>query len=179
MKSPSKAPKKRKIVSLIHWCVERTPYLIIPIFFILLASLLSLALDYFNQMEWDSKESLTQNFNGIFDPTAIQKEKLLINLPYLIGLLIILTAIIMIFRWTKPSGVEKEMGELIPPARRKMPVLFNVYYRDYTASSLVLLGKIIERRRQERGNNFTDLLYKARKNLGSRIKDPENIFLFS
>jgi hypothetical protein len=42
---------------------------------------------------------------------------------------------------------------------------------------MVFLGKIIERRRKERGNNFKDLLFKAKQDYSPRVKDPSAIFL--
>jgi hypothetical protein len=54
---------------------------------------------------------------------------------------------------------------------------FNVYYRDHPAQSLVLLGKVMERRRKERGNNLKDLLKKAIIDYSDHAKDPSGIFL--
>jgi hypothetical protein len=61
----------------------------------------------------------------------------------------------------------------------KRPIIFNVYYREYSTDSMVFLGKIIERRRKERGNKRKDLLYKARQDYSARVKDPFAIFLLS
>jgi hypothetical protein len=44
---------------------------------------------------------------------------------------------------------------------------------------MVFLGKIIERRRRERGNNLKDLLFKARQNYSTRVRDPSAIFLLN
>jgi hypothetical protein len=54
---------------------------------------------------------------------------------------------------------------------------FKVYYRDHPTRSVVLLGKEMERRRKERGNNLKDLLNKAIMDYSGRAKDPSEIFL--
>jgi hypothetical protein len=54
---------------------------------------------------------------------------------------------------------------------------FRVYYRDRLTRSLVLLGKVMERRRKERGNNLKDLLNKAIVAYSDCAKDPSSIFL--
>jgi hypothetical protein len=54
---------------------------------------------------------------------------------------------------------------------------FKVYYRDHPTQSFVLLGKVTERRRKERGNNLKDLLNKAIAAYSDRAKDPSAIFL--
>lgn len=56
-------------------------------------------------------------------------------------------------------------------------VEFNVYYKNHFSSSIIFLGKIIERRKKERGNNLRDLLNKAIKNFSSCVKDTSSIFI--
>jgi len=67
--------------------------------------------------------------------------------------------------------------EMEPVVLGKVPVEFKVYYKDDLTRSLVLLGKITERRRKERGNNLKDLLNKAIREYSDRVKDPSTIFL--
>lgn len=54
---------------------------------------------------------------------------------------------------------------------------FKVYYRDVVSKTIVLVGKIIERRMKERGNNLRDLLTKARKEFSQYVYDPSLLFL--
>ncbi|MEO0266491.1 MAG: hypothetical protein ABIM43_07820 [candidate division WOR-3 bacterium] len=54
---------------------------------------------------------------------------------------------------------------------------FNVYYRENSSTPILFLGKVIERRKEERGNNLKDLLNKARLEFADRVKDPSLIFL--
>lgn len=54
---------------------------------------------------------------------------------------------------------------------------FKVYYRDVVSRSIVLVGKIIERRMKERGNNLKDLLSKARRDFSHYVTDPSLLFL--
>jgi len=61
----------------------------------------------------------------------------------------------------------------------KRPIIVDVYYRNYPTDSMVFLGKIIERRKKERGNNRKDLLYKARQDYLHRVRDPSAILLLS
>jgi hypothetical protein len=105
----------------------------------------------------------------------VYREKSIRIWVYLIGLLIILLILIKILREPRPAEVLKG-----PSISRKRPkIIFDVYYRDYPTNSMVFLGKIIERRRKERGNNFKDLLFRARQNYSSRVKEPSAIFLLS
>jgi len=129
----------------------------------------------------ESKDDLKQPFGQKSNEmTPIQwvgeiyKEKSIRNLVYLIGLLIILLILIKILREPRPAEVLKG-----PFISTKRPIIFDVYYRNYSTDSMVFLGKIIERRRKERGNNFKDLLFKARQNYSTRVKDPYAIFLLS
>ena len=126
----------------------------------------------------DLKQSVDQKSNEM---TPIQwvgkvyKEKSIMNWVYLIGLLIILLILIKILREPRPAEVLK--GAFI--SRKKPKIIFDVYYRDYSTDSMVFIGKIIERRRKERGNNFKELLFKARQNYSTRVRDPSGIFLLS
>ena len=130
----------------------------------------------------ESKDDLRQPIdpkpNGMTPKQWVEKvysEKSIRNSVFLIGLLIILLIFIKILREPRPAEVLK--GPLIP--RNKPKIIFDVYYRDYPTNSMVFLGKIIERRRKERGNNFKDLLFKARQDYSTRVKDPAAIFLLS
>jgi hypothetical protein len=96
------------------------------------------------------------------------------NLIYLIGLFIILLLLIKILKEPRPTEVLKR-----PAGSIKRPIIFDVYYGNYPTDSMVFLGKIIERRRKERGNNRKDLLYKARQDYSPRVKDPSAILLLS
>jgi len=73
-----------------------------------------------------------------------------------------------------PFLKEKET-ELLPPEKKVME--FKVYYRDHLPRSTTFLGKIIERRRKERGDNLKDLLGKAIKQYSDYVEDPSTIFL--
>jgi hypothetical protein len=53
----------------------------------------------------------------------------------------------------------------------------DVYYKDSLTRSIVFLGRVVERRKKERGNNFKDLLKKAMTDFADRVKDPSGIFL--
>jgi hypothetical protein len=71
-----------------------------------------------------------------------------------------------------PQKLETEL--LLP---RKNAVGFKVYNRDQSTRSTVFLGKIIERRRKERGDNLKGLLSKAIEQYSDHVKDPSTIFL--
>ena len=71
-----------------------------------------------------------------------------------------------------PQKMEREL--LLP---RREAVEFKVYYGDRLTSSIVFLGKIIERRRKERGDNLKGLLTKAIEQYSDHVKDPSKIFL--
>jgi len=58
-------------------------------------------------------------------------------------------------------------------------VEFRVYYNDCITRSIILLGKVIERRTKERGNNLKDLLVKAVKKYSDCVADPSTIFLLN
>ncbi len=70
---------------------------------------------------------------------------------------------------------QKKEAELSSPG--KMAVGFRVYHRDPLTRSSVSIGKIIERRRKERGDNLKDLLSKAIEQYADHVKDPSTIFL--
>jgi len=73
-----------------------------------------------------------------------------------------------------PFLKEKET-ELLPPEKKVME--FKVYCRDHLPRSTIFLGKIIESRRKERGDNLKDLLGKAIKQYSDYVEDPSTIFL--
>jgi len=54
---------------------------------------------------------------------------------------------------------------------------FKVYYRDEITHSITFLGRIIERRMQERRDNLGDLLIKAIHDFSNLVSDPSSIFL--
>jgi len=70
---------------------------------------------------------------------------------------------------------QKMETELLLP--RKKAVEFKVYHGDRLTRSTVYLGKIIERRRKERGDNLKGLLSKAIEQYSDHVKDPSTIFL--
>ncbi|MEW6375322.1 MAG: hypothetical protein AB1502_05965 [Thermodesulfobacteriota bacterium] len=130
----------------------------------------------------DSKSLVDQKSSGGMEALRdlkIYKEKSINDLFYLIGLLIILAFIIKILIEIKPAGINEEINLKQPSIFPKKTVIFNIYYKDYSTQSMVFLGKIIERRRRERGKNSKDLLFKARKDYGDRVRDPSSIFLLS
>jgi len=59
----------------------------------------------------------------------------------------------------------------------KNALQFKIYHMDYLIRSAVFLGKIVERRRKERGNNLEGLLSKAIKQYSDQVEDPSTIFL--
>ncbi len=71
-----------------------------------------------------------------------------------------------------PQKMEREL--LLP---RRKAVEFKVYHGDRLTRSTVYLGKIIERRRKERGDNLKGLLSKAIEQYSHHVKDPSTIFL--
>ena len=73
-----------------------------------------------------------------------------------------------------PLLPKMETESLLP---EKKAVEFKVYYRDPLTCSTVFLGKIIERRRKERGDNLKGLLNKAIKEYSDQVADPSTIFL--
>jgi len=76
--------------------------------------------------------------------------------------------------FSRPFLQEKET-ELLSPGKKIME--FKVYYRGHLPRSTIFLGKIIERRRKERGDNLKDLLGKAIKQYSDYVEDPSTIFL--
>ncbi len=66
-----------------------------------------------------------------------------------------------------------------PAVKGKKNVEFKVYSRDRNTRVMVFLGKVVERRTKERGNNLKDLLVKAMNDFSSHVADPSTIFLVS
>jgi hypothetical protein len=73
-----------------------------------------------------------------------------------------------------PFPKKMETGLLLP---RKKPLEFKVYHRDPLTHSIIILGKIIERRRKERGDNLKCLLSRAIEQFLYYVEDPSTIFL--
>ena len=65
--------------------------------------------------------------------------------------------------------------EVLLPAKNVLK--FKVYHIEYLTRSAVFLGKIIERRSKERGNNLKGLLSQAMKQYSDQVEDPSTIFL--
>ena len=99
------------------------------------------------------------------------------NWLYLIGLLIILIFIIKILFNINIDEIKGKKSLNRPLTSRKRIVVFNIYYRKPSSKSIRFLGKVIERRLKERGNNFEDLLAKVRRDYSYRVIDPNGIFL--
>jgi hypothetical protein len=85
-------------------------------------------------------------------------------------------------KFTKPE----ELLSLLPstnlplnglPLLRKRGTEFKVYCRDEVTRSMILLGRIVERRMKERENNLRDLLIRATKDFSHCVPDPSLIFL--
>ena len=73
-----------------------------------------------------------------------------------------------------PFPQQTQTGPLLPG---KKALEFKIYHRDHLTRSVVFLGKIIERRRKERGDNLNGLLNKAIKQYSNHVEDPSTIFL--
>ena len=99
------------------------------------------------------------------------------NWLYLIGLLIILIFVIKILFDINIDEIKGKASLNRPLISRKRIVIFNIYYRESPSKSIRFLGKVIERRLKERGNNFEDLLAKVRRDYSYRVIDPNGIFL--
>jgi len=99
------------------------------------------------------------------------------NWLYLIGLLIILIFVINILFDINIDEIKGKKSLNRPLTSRKRTVVFNIYYREPPFKSIRFLGKVIERRLKERGNNFEDLLAKVRRDYSYRVIDPNGIFL--
>jgi hypothetical protein len=65
--------------------------------------------------------------------------------------------------------------ELSSPRKRTLE--FKVYHKDRMSGVTVLLGTIIERRKEERGKNLKDLLSKAVQQYAGYLADSSTIFL--
>jgi hypothetical protein len=70
-----------------------------------------------------------------------------------------------------------EKPGMSPLQQEKRTVVFRVYCRNYVTRSTTFLGKVIERRTKERGNNLEDLLVRAVRDYSDRAEDPSMIFL--
>ncbi len=99
------------------------------------------------------------------------------NWLYVIGLLIILIFVIKILFDINIDEINGKISLNRPLTSRKRTVVFNIYYREPPLKSIRFLGKVIERRLKERGNNFEDLLAKVRRDYTYRVIDPNGIFL--
>jgi len=73
-----------------------------------------------------------------------------------------------------PFPHKTETAPLLPG---KNVLQFKIYYIDHLTHSAVFIGKIIERRRKERGNNLKGLLSKAIKQYSDQVENPSAIFL--
>jgi hypothetical protein len=72
-----------------------------------------------------------------------------------------------------------QRSEAGPSGKEIRNPVFRVYCKDNVTRSMILLGKMIERRTRERGNNLKDLLAKATKDYSNCGADPFTIFLLS
>jgi hypothetical protein len=75
-----------------------------------------------------------------------------------------------------PFGQEMDIG---PVSSAKKAPEFKVYRRDRLSRSAIFLGKIVERRKKERGDNLKALLNKAIIDFSNCVEDPSTIFLMS
>jgi hypothetical protein len=71
-----------------------------------------------------------------------------------------------------------ERHGMSPLQKEEGKVVFRVYYKNDVTRSIVLLGKVIERRTKERGNNLKDLLGRALKDYAGCVEDSSRIFLW-
>ncbi len=69
--------------------------------------------------------------------------------------------------------------EISPLSYGKKAAEFKVYLRDHVTRSITFLGRVIERRTRERGNNLKDLLVKAVRDYSDYAAEPSTIFLLS
>ncbi len=69
--------------------------------------------------------------------------------------------------------------EVSPLSHGKEPAEFKVYLRNHVTRSITFLGRVIERRTRERGNNLNDLLVKAVRDYSGYVAEPSTIFLLS
>jgi len=69
--------------------------------------------------------------------------------------------------------------EISPLSPGEKAAEFKVYRRNHVTHSITFLGRVIERRTRERGNNLNDLLVKAVKDYSDYAADPSTIFLLS
>ena len=85
-----------------------------------------------------------------------------------------------VYQWKKETHWSLPLLDRIgiislPP--EKKAVEFKVYCRDHITHSTTLIGRVIERRTKERGNNLRDLLVKALKDYSDCAAAPSTIFL--
>ena len=73
--------------------------------------------------------------------------------------------------------IHPSLPELESVSIRKGTCEVNVYWRDRFTCSVTLLGKVTERRKKERKNNFCDLLKRALRDFSDQVEDPSGIFL--
>jgi len=71
-----------------------------------------------------------------------------------------------------PPRMETELS-----TPKNKAVEFKIYHKDHLTRSTIFLGKIIERRRKERGDNLKGLLSKAINQYSDHVRDPSTIFL--
>ncbi len=69
--------------------------------------------------------------------------------------------------------------EISPLSPGEKAAEFKVYLRNHVTRSITLLGRVIERRTRERGNNLNDLLVKALRDYSEYGAEPSTIFLLS
>jgi len=124
-----------------------------------------------------SSESGSIGRNETQGPPRIDVRKLVKNLVYLVGLLTLLAVITKILIGLRPVRAKRRIAPRMPALSARTPAEFKVYTRDYSDDSMLFLGMIRERRKEERGDNFNDLLRKARKDFSDRVSDPSTIFL--
>ena len=67
--------------------------------------------------------------------------------------------------------------ELEPVSTEKKAPELKVYWRDRLTRSITLLGRVTERRKRERTDNFNDLLKRVVSDFSDQVKDPFGIFL--
>ena len=132
-----------------------------------------------NKTEEDMRLLGDHKSKELFQGMKNYKEKSGNNLFYFVGLLIIVGILLMLFREKRPAGIGVKRIPQGSFVQRKRTVLFRVCCKDCSTDSTIVIGKVMERRIRERGDNFRDLLYKARKDFGDRVEDPTDIFLLT
>ncbi len=69
--------------------------------------------------------------------------------------------------------------EISPLSPGEKAAEIKVYLRNHVTRSITFLGRVIERRTRERGNNLNDLLVKAVRDYSGYVAEPSTIFLLS